>query len=239
VISKLRRAPKTFALASTMLFLTYGSLSNAANATNAAMVAAPAGSTDPKAGSKSANHLPRLGSTVAVTATKSVIFPGPYEVGDTIFYNIVLTNSGTGTQLDNPGDEFVDTLPAGLTLVDATATFGTITTAGNALMWNGTIASFGGFFSISVEALIDAGTNGQTLSNQGTVHFDADGNGTNESSGMTDDPAVPGAADPTDITVGVPPPVAEIPTLSVLGVAALAVILAGLALAVLRRRRTV
>ena len=63
-----------------------------------------------------------FGAAAAVSATKAVIGATAFEPGDTVFYNIVLTNNGTGTQLDNPGDEFTDVLPVGLTLVDATAT---------------------------------------------------------------------------------------------------------------------
>ena len=39
------------------------------------------------------------------------------------------------------------------------------------------------------------------MSNQGTASFDADGNGSNESTALTDDPGVAGAADPTSFTV--------------------------------------
>jgi len=38
-----------------------------------------------------------------------------------VTYTVVLTNSGPGAQGDNPGNEFTDVLPAGLTLVSATA----------------------------------------------------------------------------------------------------------------------
>src|SRR4051812_49888495 len=39
-------------------------------------------------------------------------------------YTTLFRSSGTGTQQDNPGNEFTDVLPAGLTLVSATATSG-------------------------------------------------------------------------------------------------------------------
>jgi len=223
----------------TVTYTVSGTISGAFLGTlsNTATVAVPGGFTDPTPGNNSANDTTTVASAAAVTATKSVISSPPYEPGDSIFYNIVLTNNGSGTQLDNPGDEFTDTLPAGLTLVTATATSGTIGTVGNTVTWNGSIAASGGFFSISIEATIDAGTNGQTISNQGLFNFDADGNGTNESSGTTDDPNVPGGADPTDITVGLPPSVVEIPALSAFGFGALTLLLAGFAIAILRRKR--
>jgi uncharacterized repeat protein (TIGR01451 family) len=244
---RFRRIPKTIVLLTTLLLT-----SNAAQAArpragtrlpDAAVNDAPPdavalASTDRTPANKSGTGEFTLGSAAAVTATKAVISSPPFEVGDSVFYNIVLTNNGTGTQLDNPGDEFTDTLPTGLTLVNATATSGTITMAASTVTWNGTIASSGGFFSISIEAVIDSGTAGQTLSNQGAYSYDGDGNGTNESSGTTDDPNLPGSADPTDITVGGPPSVVEVPTLSTFGSGGLAVLLAGLSIAILRRKRS-
>jgi hypothetical protein len=145
---------------------------------------------------------------------------------------VVLNNSGTFTQQDNPGDEFVDVLPAGLVLTGATATAGTTTTGGNTVHWNGAIAA-GGSVTITITATVQTGTAGTAISNQGTIHFDADGNQTNESTVSTDDPAVGGASDPTIFRV---PTVAEIPTLSGLGLAALALLLAAGAFVALRKK---
>jgi hypothetical protein len=99
--------------------------------------------------------------------------------------------------------------------------------------WNGVIAA-GGSVTITITATIGAGTSGQSITNQGTILFDADGNGTNESSVPTDDPAVGGANDPTAIVVG---GVIEIPTLSEVGLALLALLMVSGALLTLRRRR--
>ena len=145
----------------------------------------------------------------------------------------MITNAGPAAQLDNPGDEFTDTLPAGLTLVTVSATSGTPGSAGNTATWNGSIAALASV-TITIEAVIDPGTAGLTISNQGTVNFDADGDGTNESSTTTDDPAAPGGADPTDIVVGLPS-VIEIPTLSGVGFAALALLLAAFAIGAIGR----
>ncbi|HEV8578167.1 MAG TPA: ExeM/NucH family extracellular endonuclease [Thermoanaerobaculia bacterium] len=161
------------------------------------------------------------GATVSGTKTAS----GTFAPGSTVTYTVVLTNSGPGSQGDNPGDEFTDVLPAGLTLVDATATSGTAvaTVATNTVTWNGAIAAVGSV-TITIHAIITAGT-GTTITNQGTFAYDADGNGTNETSGVTDDPGAGGAADPTSFQVG-QQAIGEIPTLDTLGLALLALLLA-------------
>ncbi len=173
-------------------------------------------------------------SPAAVTATKTV--SGSFAPGSGVTYTVTLKNNGTFTQLDNPGDEFDDILPPELLLVSASASSGTAvaTPATNTVAWNGSIPA-GGSVTITIQATIPSEAGGLTISNQGTLHFDADGNGTNESSAMTDDPNVAGAADPTVFTVL---SVAQIPTLSTAGLAGLALLLAAAALAALRRRRS-
>ncbi len=158
--------------------------------------------------------------------------------GSSVTYTVVLTNSGGATQGDNPGNEFTDVLPAGLTLVSATATAGTAVAAvgTNTVTWNGSIAA-GASVTITITATINAGTAGQTIANQGTISYDANGDGTNDTSGVTDDPGTATAGDPTSLTVTAAP-VAIIPTLSEFGLAALAMALAAAALLLVRRRRT-
>ncbi|MBK9965112.1 MAG: M36 family metallopeptidase [Holophagales bacterium] len=140
--------------------------------------------------------------TVAIAATKSV--SGTYLAGQSVTYTIVLTNGGTSAQADNAGNELTDILPAGLTLVSATATSGTAvaTIATNTVTWNGALAPFGGTVTITIAGTIGAASSGQTVSNQATVSFDADGNGSNEATVLTDDPSVAGASDPTTFHVG-------------------------------------
>jgi hypothetical protein len=53
---------------------------------------------------------------------------------------------------------------------------------------------------------------------------------------VTDDPGVPGSADPTDIVVGLPAPAIEVPGLSGAGVIGLALLLAASGLVALRRQ---
>jgi uncharacterized repeat protein (TIGR01451 family) len=137
--------------------------------------------------------------SAAVKGTMTVA--GSFQVGGTVTYTVVLTNSGTGNQADNLGNELTDVLPAGLTLVSATATSGTAITSGNTAFWSGSLAPLGGTTTLTITATINPGTAGAAISNQGTVSFDADVNGSNESTAPTDDPTVGGASDPTVFTV--------------------------------------
>jgi len=137
-------------------------------------------------------------SPANVSATKTV--SGTFLPGGTVTYTVTLTNSGVGMQGDYVGHEFVDLLPSELTLASAVATSGAATSSGNTVSWDGSIA-VGGSVTITITATVNAGTYGQTISNQGIVFFDADGNGSNESSVLTDDPGVGGASDPTTFSV--------------------------------------
>jgi uncharacterized repeat protein (TIGR01451 family) len=177
---------------------------------------------------------------VAVTATPTItgtktVSGSPVE-GSNITYTIVLTNSGTGTQPDNPGDELTDVLPSTLTLVSASASSGTaVATVGtNTVTWNGSIPASGSV-TITIIATVEAGTAGQTISNQATFIYDADADGTNETAGVTDNPATGAANDPTSVVALLP--LDEIPTLSEIGLIALCLALAGAAMHLMRRRR--
>jgi uncharacterized repeat protein (TIGR01451 family) len=214
-------------------------LSNAATGTlsNTATVTAPAGVTDPTPGNNSATDSDTITIPpgASVSGTKVVVGSGPFTVGSTLTYTVTLMNSGAGAQGDNPGNEFTDVLPPTLALVSATAPSGSAvaTTGTNTVTWNGAIPA-GGSVTITITATILPTAAGMTVSNQGTIAFDADGNGTNESTAQTDDPGVAGAANPTNITVPAAAP--PIPTLSTFGLALLGLILAGAAFALLKRR---
>jgi uncharacterized repeat protein (TIGR01451 family) len=164
---------------------------------------------------------------VSVSATKTAS-PGPYVPGGTVTYTITIVNTGAGTQQDNPGDEFIDVLPPTLALVTASATSGTAvaTVATNTATWNGVIPP-AGTVTITITAMILPAAAGTTVSNQGTVNFDGDGNGTNESAAQTDDPNVAGAANPTDITVAA---IGAIPALSPLALMLLCACMAAIAI---------
>jgi len=134
-----------------------------------------------------------------VAATKSV--SGTFLVGGTVTYTVTLTNNGTGNQGDNAGHEFTDTLPAGLTLVSATATSGTAGTSGNTVNWDGSLAPLGGSVTITITATINSGTQGTTITNQGSASFDSNNDAANDTTRLTDDPAVGGTTDPTSFVV--------------------------------------
>ena len=59
--------------------------------------------------------------------------------------------------------------------------------------------------------MINSAAAGSTVSNQANFAFDADGNGSNESTGVTDDPTVAGAGNATSFAAAA---AAAIPTLS-------------------------
>ena len=202
---------------------------------NTATVTAPAGVTDPTPGNNSATDSdtlqPAPGALVSGTKTASGIF----TPGSTVTYTIVLTNSGTSAQADNPGNELTDVLPSQLALVSATATSGTAAanTGTNTVTWNGAIP-ISGTVTITITATINLNASG-TVSNQATISYDSDGNGSNDATAQTDDPATAGAANPTAFAVSAP--LATIPTLSAVGLLLLTLVLGGLAFAILRRRR--
>jgi uncharacterized repeat protein (TIGR01451 family) len=177
---------------------------------------------DPNTANNTASASVTVLSPAVVGATKTV--SGPQFPGAVVTYTVVLPNSGTNDQVDNPGDEFVDVLPAGLDLLSASATSGTAVadTGTNTVRWNGSIPA-GGSVTISIQARIASTAAGTLISNQGTAYFDADGDGTNESSVLTDDPALPGAADPTVFQAA---DAAAIPTASTAGLALLGLLVA-------------
>jgi uncharacterized repeat protein (TIGR01451 family) len=221
-----------------------GTISGAFTGTlsNTATVATDAGVTDSNGANNSATDTTEVVGGASVSGTKTA--SGTFEPGGTVTYQVVLTNNGILPQPDNPGDEFTDVLPPELTLVSATATSGTaVASVGtNTVTWNGTLAASGGTVTITIQATVNLGVTG-TVSNQGTISYDSDGNGTNDAAAVTDDPDDPGPDDPTVITIeeggdGGGGSVLEIPTLSGAGLAAMMLLLAAAALVALRRRRT-
>jgi uncharacterized repeat protein (TIGR01451 family) len=169
-----------------------------------------------------------VASPANVTASKSV--SATHVEGSAIAYTIVLTNSGTLTQGDNPGNELTDVLPPSLTLIGASATGGTaVANIGtNTVTWNGAISG-NGSVTITIQAAIHDGTAGTTVSNQATVSYDSDANGTNDASRLSDDPSTAATPDPTSFVV-----IARVPALSTMMLAFLAALLAAMALYVMK-----
>ncbi len=174
-------------------------------------------------------------SPARLTATKTVASGTPYP-GSAVTYTVVIRNSGPAMQHGNPGPELTDVLPPQLALVSAMATSGTaVATIGtNTVTWDGSLA-VNATVTITIQATIGLGVApGTTVTNQGTLAYDLDGDGANEASGLTDDPAPPGATDPTAFVV-VGQPVVQVPALGGAGLAALAGLLAVFAASRLRR----
>lgn len=197
---------------------------------NTASVTGPPGFIDMNPGNNSSTEETEITGTGVKALCEDI--SGPNLEGGAIAYTFALLNCGPANQADNPGDEFKDILPGGLTLTGASASSGTASTLGNMAMWNGSILA-GDKVTITVTATINAGTAGTTICNQASIAFDADGDGINESSGLSDDPGLPGDADPCCFPVL---SASAIPALSVSGLLALALLLAVLALVRLRRR---
>ncbi|HXU46461.1 MAG TPA: hypothetical protein VN783_13115 [Thermoanaerobaculia bacterium] len=160
-----------------------------------------------------------------VTGLCGGIDGSPVENG-VITYTFVLHNGGPHDQQDNPGPEFFDQLPFQLLVLSATASSGTVfaNLPANTVSWNGSIPVCG-TVTITITARIQGAPAGTTVSNQALLFFDADGDGVNESTGMTDDPAQPGDADPCTFRVLAPVP-PGIPTLAPGALAFLALLLA-------------
>ena len=138
------------------------------------------------------------------TRTKTVLADaGEFVSSADVTYSLTLANAGNVAQADNSGHELVDTLPSTLTLVSAAATSGTAVAdvPTNTVTWDGGLAS-GGSVTITIHATIQPTVAlGTTISNQATVSYDADANGSNEATTPTDDPDQPGANDPTSFVV--------------------------------------
>ena len=207
---------------------------NATVITNTATVSST--TADPNTGNESATTTTTVASGANVSGTKAVA--GTFTPNGAVTYTIVLTNSGTGAQADVPAsNEFIDVLPSQLVLTSATATSGTAvaTVATNTVTWNGALAA-GASVTITINATVRSdATPGTTVSNQGTINYDADGNNTNESTRQTDAATAPGGAtDATTFTISAPA-VGDIPTLDEMALLGLALLLAGIAAFMLKR----
>jgi len=116
------------------------------------------------------------------------------ECGDTVLYTVTISNTGTADQQDNPGNEFEDSIPNNTTYLigSATASSGTISykEGENKITWNGAIpaeSSISLTFKVNVNSSLG---NGALISNQGTLYWDSNEDGTNDETELTDDPHV-------------------------------------------------
>lgn len=160
-----------------------------------------------------------------LTATKSV--SNTYVIGYPVTYTIVITNSGNVASPNNFAHEFIDTLPSSLALLGAVASSGSTFSnyATNTVTWSGSVPAFGSVM-ITITAMILPSAGGQLVSNQGTVLYDQDQNGSNETTVMTDDPAT---AAPNDATLRAVLAAQVVPTLSTWALIAMTIALATIA----------
>ena len=185
--------------------------------------------------SNNANNSATASAVIAtppnVVATKSIGGGAQHTEGSLVTYTIVLSNSGSIAQGDNPGNELTDVLPSSLTLISALATSGTAvaTVPTNTVTWNGSIAG-GGNVTITIQAVVKSGTSGSTIVNSATVAFDSDANGTNDTTRTSDDPSTIAPFDATAFQV-----VGIVPALSALMLILLAAALTAMALIVMRK----
>jgi hypothetical protein len=141
--------------------------------------------------------------TSGTTATLTV--SGPFQSSGNVTYQAVFTNTSAFDSFDSGGHEFTATIPAGLTAQPnlSTASHGTVgfDPDEKSVFWDGDLLA-GQSVTITFIATINAGASG-TISVQGQAgfsNFDGGGNFI-----PTDDPALPGDADPTSFTVGALP----------------------------------
>jgi uncharacterized repeat protein (TIGR01451 family) len=186
-------------------------------------------SSDPNGANNSSTSFAAAGTPPNIAATKSIA-GATHPEGSIITYTIVLTNSGSIAQADNPGNELTDVLPSSLTLISATASSGTaVANVGtNTVTWNGAIAGSGSV-TVTIQAFVRNGTSGTTIANQAAVSYDSDGNGTNDATRPSDDPSTAAPLDATLFTV-----VGIIPALSRSMMLLLAALLAAMALAMMK-----
>jgi uncharacterized repeat protein (TIGR01451 family) len=181
---------------------------------------------------------------IEATKTYVDIDGGQVNPGDTIRYEIEITNEGCAPMANTPGHEFTDTLPG---LIVATgfvqASSGTIVVDGDEIVWDGSIPS-GGVVHLTFKARVDDDVEeGTEICNQGFAHWDSDGNGSSDATEPTDDPETAPDDDPTCFTVHVPTtPIPltgtiDAPSLTEWGMIALAVLLGAAFWWSLHRRR--
>ncbi|MEA2560136.1 MAG: hypothetical protein QOH06_1640 [Acidobacteriota bacterium] len=144
-----------------------------------------------------------LGSSLA--ATKRVM--SPTYPGAAVTYEIVITNTGAGPHPDNPGAEMVDMPPTGLALTGASSDVGTVTVdlPNNLVSWNGALDPGESATVLIHVTLSPSAIEYGMIFNQATVNYDANGDGINEKTGVSNDPGRPDPDDPTLSTVSTAP----------------------------------
>ena len=120
------------------------------------------------------------------------LITSPVECGETVRYKIIITNTGSANQNDNPSNEFEDLIPENTIYVpgSATSNIGNIQyiSGENKIIWNGGIPAESSCI-IQYDVEIDDGVeSGTIVSNQGIVYWDSNEDGTNDAIEYTDNP---------------------------------------------------
>ncbi len=142
---------------------------------------------------------------VEVTKTYIDVDGPPVLPGDTVRYQIEISNEGCADLKNVAGHEYTDTLPGTVTATGfVQADSGSASVTGNEIVWDGGIPA-GGTVHLTYKAKIGSDVAaGTEICNQGFAHWDASGDGTPDSSEPSDDPATPADDDPTCFIVQKP-----------------------------------
>jgi uncharacterized repeat protein (TIGR01451 family) len=129
---------------------------------------------DPVATNNTASFSLDVISPAKLVALKTVEQKSP----DVLRYTITVRNDGPAAALDIvDSDELDDVLPAGLTLVSATAATGTIVTTPTGFKWNGVLRANESVV-VTLDATLDAMVaKGTSIENQASVRYDRNGDG--------------------------------------------------------------
>ncbi len=167
----------TFTLTATVATSAAGSLANTAT------IGSPTGAVDPTPGNNTSTYTVQISRGVTATISTRLV-SNDVCVGPGKFLTVqnVVSNTGPGTQLDNPGSEFSTTLPSQLEAVpnSCTASSGTCEIVTNRVDWNGTLnagQSVSIVFQVKVRTSV---TNGTRFCVTARANYDSNGDGTND-----------------------------------------------------------
>ncbi|MEP7273558.1 MAG: DUF11 domain-containing protein, partial [Acidobacteriota bacterium] len=156
-----------------------------ASIANTATITSPSGALDPTPGNNTSTYTV-LVSRGVTESLNSRLISNDTCIGAGKFLTVQngVANNGPGTQLDNPGPEFISTIPATLELIDnsCVASSGSCATISNRVEWNGTLLN-GQSVSISFQVKVkNTVTSGTRFCVTTRVNYDSNGDGTNDTS---------------------------------------------------------